>query len=39
MVTETMPGPDEGEILIPIQIQADLRRIHLKAGFGADSGH
>lgn len=38
-VTETMPGVEEGEVLIPIQIQADIRRIHLKAGFGADPGH
>jgi hypothetical protein len=39
MVTESMPGAEEGEILIPIQIQADIRRIHLKAGFGADAAH
>lgn len=38
-VSESMPGVEEGEILIPIQIQADIRRIHLKAGFGADPGH
>ena len=38
-VHESMPGAEEGEILIPIQIQADIRRIHLKAGFGADTGH
>ena len=39
VVTETMPGSEGGEILIPIQIQADIRRIHLKAGFGADAAH
>ena len=39
MVTETMPGTEEGEILIPIQIQADIRRIHMKAGFGVDAAH
>lgn len=35
-ITENVGGPEEGERLIPIDIQADLKRIHLKAGFGFD---
>ena len=34
----TVPGFDEGEKLVPIQIQADIRRIHFRAGFG-DTAH
>ena len=37
-LTKSVPGNDEGEIMIPIQIQADMRRIHLKAGFGEEAG-
>lgn len=33
-ITAIVPGPEEGEIMIPIQIQSDLKRIHLRAGFG-----
>jgi hypothetical protein len=35
-VHKAVPGPLDGETMIPIEIQADIRRIHLKAGFGAD---
>jgi hypothetical protein len=38
-VTSTVPGAEDGEKLIPIEIQADIRRIHLKAGFGAADSH
>ena len=37
-VTRSVPGATLGERLVPIEIQADMRRIHLKAGFG-DGGH
>jgi len=37
-VTRSVPGAEEGERLVPIEIQADMRRIHLKAGFG-EGGH
>ena len=35
-ILETVAGGEEGEQFIPIDIQADLKRIHLKAGFGYD---
>ena len=35
---KSVPGNAEGEIMIPISIQADMRRIHLKAGFGEEAG-
>ena len=36
-IESTTVGAQEGEILIPIvQIQADIKRIHLRAGFGDD---
>jgi hypothetical protein len=35
-ITQSVPGHEEGEQFIPIDIQADLKRIHLKAGFGFD---
>ena len=38
-VSSIVPGCEEGEKLIPIEIQADIRRIHLKAGFGAPEHH
>jgi len=38
-VSAPMAGPEDGERMIPIEIQADMRRIHLKAGFGEDPGH
>lgn len=37
-LSKSVPGNEEGEIMIPIQIQADMRRIHLKAGFGEEAG-
>ena len=37
-VTRSVPGAEDGERMVPIEIQADMRRIHLKAGFG-DGGH
>ena len=37
-IMNTVPGFDEGEKLVPIQIQADIRRIHFRAGFG-DTAH
>jgi hypothetical protein len=33
-VLNTLPGAEDGEIFIPIQVQADIKRIHLRAGFG-----
>mmetsp|Transcript_14674 Transcript_14674/g.22141 ORF Transcript_14674/g.22141 Transcript_14674/m.22141 type:complete len:748 (+) Transcript_14674:55-2298(+) len=36
-IHKTVPGPVPGEVLIPIEIQADIRRIHHRAGFGSDS--
>lgn len=36
-ITDNVPGIEEGEFMIPIHIQADLWRIHLKAGFGHDT--
>eukprot|EP00605_Chrysophyceae_sp_TOSAG23-4_P000385 GSChrysophyteH1.ASY1.ANO1.441.1 assembled CDS len=38
-ITENVAGPEKGERFIPLEIQADMRRIHLKAGFGFDLGH
>lgn len=38
-VSQVVPGVESGEKLIPIEIQADIRRIHLKAGFGAAEIH
>ena len=38
-VSDNVPGVEDGEKLIPIEIQADIRRIHLKAGFGAPEHH
>ena len=35
-VTRVVPGAEKGERLFPIEIQADIRRVHLKAGFGQD---
>lgn len=32
-ITEIVPGIEDNELFIPIEIQADIRRIHLKAGF------
>ena len=37
-VTSTMRGVTPDEIFIPIEIQADIKRIHYKAGFG-EGGH
>ena len=37
-IAAVTPGSDVGERLIPVQIQADLKRIHTRAGFG-DEGH
>lgn len=36
-ITKALPGSLPGEVLIPFEIQADIRRIHYRAGFGADS--
>ena len=36
IINEVVPGAEEGDLYIPIEIQADIRRIHLKAGFGED---
>jgi len=36
-LTSITPGVSADERMIPIQIQADLKRIHLKAGFGDDA--
>jgi hypothetical protein len=33
---KTVKGMEEGERAIPIEIQADMRRIHYRAGFGDD---
>ncbi len=38
-ISDVVPGPVSGDKYIPIQIQADLKRIHWKAGFGDDHGH
>lgn len=37
MITRAVPGSLPGEVLIPFEVQADIRRIHYRAGFGADS--
>lgn len=36
-ITRSVPGSGPGEVFIPLEIQADIRRIHYRAGFGADS--
>jgi hypothetical protein len=36
-ISRTVPGSVPGEIFIPFEIQADIRRIHYRAGFGGDS--
>ena len=36
-ITSVVPGSDVDELLIPVQIQSDLWRIHWKAGFGANA--
>jgi hypothetical protein len=36
-INRALPGSVPGEIFIPFEIQADIRRIHYRAGFGADS--
>jgi hypothetical protein len=38
-MTAITPGAEDGELMIPLHIQADLRRIHTKAGFGDDGHH
>lgn len=38
-VSQRVPGANEGEFFIPIEMQADIRRIHHRAGFGAESHH
>lgn len=38
-ISSVMPGAEDGEHLIPVQIQADLKRIHTRAGFGDDLHH
>ena len=38
-ITKSVPGALKGEVMVPIQIQADMKRIHYKAGFGDDHGH
>ena len=35
-LNQCCPGPEEGEIMIPIQIQADIKRIHYRAGLTDD---
>jgi hypothetical protein len=36
-INGVVPGVEEDELLIPVQIQSDLWRIHWKAGFGANA--
>jgi hypothetical protein len=36
-ISESVPGSEVDEMMIPVQIQAELWRIHLKAGFGNDA--
>lgn len=36
-ITNTVPGLEEHDVLIPVQMQSDLWRIHWKAGFGASA--
>ena len=38
-IESTVPGAAEGEIFLPIAIQADLKRIHFKSGFGPEAPH
>ena len=39
-ITQAVPGVVSNETMIPIQLQADIKRIQLKAGFGGDAhGH
>ena len=35
-LSQTVPGIEEEEHMIPIQIQADIKRIHYRAGFVDD---
>ena len=39
ILADVVDGVNKGETLLPIDIQADLKRIHLKAGFGFDLTH
>lgn len=36
-ILKVVPGANEDEIFIPINVHADFKRAHLKAGFGPDS--
>lgn len=36
-ISDSVPGSEVDEMMIPVQIQAELWRIHLKAGFGGDA--
>eukprot|EP01034_Spumella_vulgaris_P023514 gene23514-29736_t len=36
-ISDSVPGAEADELMFPVQIQAELWRIHLKAGFGTDS--
>lgn len=36
-VHQVVPGATNDELMIPIQVQADFWRIHLRAGFGNDT--
>lgn len=38
-MTAIAPGVEPDEMMIPVQIQADLKRIHFRAGFGDDAHH
>ncbi|CAE7376019.1 PIP5K6, partial [Symbiodinium microadriaticum] len=33
-ISQRVPGPVEGEFMIPLEMQSDIRRIHYRAGFG-----
>ena len=32
-------GAEDGEYLLPVLLQTDMKRIHMKAGFGDDAAH
>lgn len=40
-ISANVPGnAEEGEqLMVPLQIQSELWRIHMKAGFGVSDGH
>lgn len=38
-ITRPVPGVQDSEVMIPIELQADIKRILSKTGFGEETGH